>query len=55
MLGGWKFSTTGPGAVSAAAPWMMSPCPSSAVSLAVGTVEVSTLLLLLEKVLDPGG
>ena len=55
MLGGWKFSTTGPGAVSAATPWMMSPCPSSADSLAVGTVEVSTLLLLLEKVLDPGG
>ena len=55
MLGGWKFSTTGPGAVSAAAPWMMSPCPSSADSLAVGTVEVSTLLLLLGKVLDPAG
>ena len=55
MLGGWKFSTTGPGAVSAATPWMMSPCPSSADSLAVGTVEVSTLLLLLEKVLDPSG
>ena len=55
MLGGWKFSTTGPGAVSAAAPWMMSPCPSSAVSLAVGTVEVSTPLLVSGKVLDPGG
>ena len=55
MLGGWKFSTTGPGTVSAAAPWMMSPCLSSADSLAVGTVEVSTLLLLLEMVLDPAG
>ena len=55
MLGGWKFSTTGPGAVSAEAPWKTSLCPSSAVSLAVGTVDVSTLLLLLEKVLDPGG
>ena len=55
MLGGWKFSTTGPGAVSAAAPWTMSPCPSSADSLAVGTVEVSTLLLVSGKVLDPGG
>lgn len=55
MPGGWKFSTTGPGAVSAAAPWKTSPCPSSAGSLAVGTVEPSTLLFLLGKVLDPGG
>ena len=55
MLGGWKFSTTGPGAVSAAAPWKTSPCPSSADSSAVGTVEVSTLLLLLGKVRDPTG
>ena len=55
MLGGWKFSTMGPGVVSAAAPWMTSPCPSSADSLAVGTVEVSTLLLVSGKVLDPGG
>lgn len=55
MPGGWKFSTTGPGAVSAAAPWKTSPCPSSAGSLAVGTVEPSTLQWLLGKVLDPGG
>ena len=55
MLGGWKFSTTGPGAVSAATPWKTSLCPSSADSLAVGTVEPSTLLLVSEKVLDPSG
>ena len=55
MPGGWKFSTTGPGAVSAAAPWKTSPCPSSAGSLAVGTVEPLTLRWLLGKVLDPGG
>ena len=55
MLGGWKFSTMGPGAVSAAAPWKTSLCPSSADSLAVGTVEHSTLLLVSEKVLDPSG
>ena len=55
MLGGWKFSTTGPGAVSAAAPWKTSLCPSSADSLAVGTVQPSTLLLISGKVLDPSG
>ena len=55
MLGGWKFSTTGPGAVSAITPWKTSLCPSSADSLAVGTVEPSTLLLVSGKVLDPGG
>ena len=55
MLGGWKFSTTGPGAVSAATPWKTSLCPSSADSLAVGPVEHSTLLLISGKVLDPSG
>ena len=55
MLGGWKFSTMGPGAVSAVTPWKTSLCPRSADSLAVGTVEPSTLLLLLEKVLGHSG
>ena len=50
-----SFLQTGPGAVSAAAPWNTSLCPWSADGLAVGTVECSTLLLVSGKVLDPGG
>lgn len=55
MPGGWKSSTTGPGAASATASWMPRPCPLSADSLAVGTRGCSALLKLTGLVLDPGG
>jgi hypothetical protein len=55
VLGGSRFSTTRPGAVSAAAQWMPQPCLWSADSLAVGKVGVSNFLWLPEKVLDPAG